>query len=88
MHPSSTACRTSEYKNRLSLIGKLQKFRLLFIIAFFFNMDFGDYLFKGKTKCEIFSYVTETNGKSFRPQMHSIKESEVQKPVYNDILRN
>jgi hypothetical protein len=51
-------------------------------------MCFGEHLFKEKTECEIFSYVTKTNGKGCRPQMHLIKESEVQKPVYYNILRN
>jgi hypothetical protein len=48
----------------------------------------GEYLFKGKTRCEVFSYVTKTSGKDCGPQMHLIKESEIQKPVYNNILRN
>jgi hypothetical protein len=51
-------------------------------------MYFGENLFKEETKCELFSYVTYTNGKGCRTQMHLIKESEVQNPVYNNILRN
>jgi hypothetical protein len=51
-------------------------------------MYFRQYLFEQKTKCEIFSYVTKTCGKDCRPHMHLIKESEIQTPVYNNILRN
>ena len=87
MHPSSTACRNLEHKNRLSVIDKLQKFRFLIIRVFFYIYS-GEYLFKEKTRCEVFSYVTKTSEKGCRPQTHLIKKSEVQKPVYNNILRN
>jgi hypothetical protein len=40
-------------------------------------MYFGEYLFKEKTKYEIFSYVIKNNEKGCRPQMRLIKESEV-----------
>jgi hypothetical protein len=51
-------------------------------------MYFGEYLIKENTKWEMFLYFTKSNGKGSRPQTLLIKELEVQKSVYNNILRN